>query len=277
MLTILFWNLNRRPLTHLIHALVREHDVDVVVLAETDIREATLLSALGSARKRAYYRAPGAPTRLKILTRFPSQYVRPVVDSGGIAIRQLIPPLGDDFLLVAVHLSSKLYQTDQDQAFISARLSRLIDRTEQAVGHSRTVLVGDLNMNPFESGMMAADGLHAVMDQRIACKGSRVVDGERRSFFYNPMWSLMGDASPGPAGTYYFNTGKQINLFWNTFDQVLVRPDLLSSFDNSKLKVLTEAGSTSLLSSAGHPDGIGGSDHLPILFCLDSRSQGGTA
>jgi len=135
---------------------------------------------------------------------------------------------------------------------------------EKKAGHFRTVVIGDLNMNPFEDGMVGSEGLHAVMVRAIANRRDRIVAGERRPFFYNPMWSYFGDDSEGPPGTYYRSFAKPINYHWNMFDQVLLRPDLLEAYDRGDVRILTRAGDTSLLTAAGTPlKSI--SDHLPIL------------
>ena len=70
-------------------------------------------------------------------------------------------PFGRELLIVAVHLPSKLYQTDDDQAFYARRLSEEISEQEKEIGHNRTMVIGDFNMDPFETGMILADGLHA--------------------------------------------------------------------------------------------------------------------
>ena len=103
-------------------------------------------------------------------------------------------PLGDDFLVVAVHLSSKLRKKTEDQIMSTLRLARYIREAEQNVGHQRTIILGDLNMNPFEVGVVGTEGLHGVMDRRTAAGISRVVHGEEYTFFYNPMWGKLGDA-----------------------------------------------------------------------------------
>jgi hypothetical protein len=54
--TFLFWNLNRKPLQHLLAALVEEHDVDVVLLVENKIPVTDLLQGcikLGSSHASA--------------------------------------------------------------------------------------------------------------------------------------------------------------------------------------------------------------------------------
>jgi hypothetical protein len=66
---------------------------------------------------------------------------------------------------------------------------------EKRVGHDRTIVVGDLNMNPFDAGIVGAEGLNAVMTKQIASQGGRKVDAVRYPFFYNPMWSHFGDST----------------------------------------------------------------------------------
>jgi hypothetical protein len=124
-------------------------------------------------------------------------------------------------------------------------------------------------MNPFESGMVSAAGLHAVMDRRIAREGSRVVQGREYPFFYNPMWGLLGDGSRGPAGTFFHRHAEQEAYFWNMFDQVLVRPALLDRFDFKDLAILDDTGAEPLVKDSGVPDRDVGSDHLPVLFRLN--------
>lgn len=79
------------------------------------------------------------------------------------------------------------------------------------------------------------------------------------------MWGLFGDATMGPPGTYYHDRSDHVTYYWNMFDQVLIRPELLGSFDNESLRILESDGENSLLSSLGRPDSSR-SDHLPILF-----------
>lgn len=151
---------------------------------------------------------------------------------------------------------------------MASQVSEKIRKVELENGTSRTVLVGDLNMNPFEKGVASADGLHAVMTRDIARKGKRKVVRDSYPFFYNLMWGRFGDTTEGPPGTYYRRGSEPTEYFWNTYDQVLVRPDLLDSFDDKSVKVLTEFGGTSFLRKSGIPDQSRVSDHLPLLFAL---------
>ena len=170
---------------------------------------------------------------------------------------------------MAVHLPSKLYWNESSQALESTELARLIVEQEAAAGHARTLLVGDLNMNPFEIGMAGAVGLHGVMTRQLASRQTRTIQGREYPFFYNPMWSRFGDRASGPAGTYYYDSAEHVNYFWNLFDQVLLRPSLLDRFSNDQLQILTVAGKVPLIREDGRINASVASDHLPILFRLD--------
>lgn len=269
MVTFLFWNINKKPLLESISWLVHNHDVDVLILAESQLNEIDVLKSLNLPGKPCFsIMPPGLPIAIKIYSRFSRRFVRAVRDAGGIAIRQIIPPIGLDVLLVAVHLPSKLHQAEQDQVLNCTRFARIVEEVESNIGHTRTLIIGDLNMNPFECGMVGAEGIHAVSDRRIAARGTRQVGGESRRFFYNPMWNYFGDAPPDPPGTYFYDTGTQVNLYWNIFDQVLIRPELLDAFSDENLRVVTEIGPRTLLSKSGRPDSNFASDHLPILLSL---------
>ena len=121
-------------------------------------------------------------------------------------------------------------------------------------------------MNPYEVGMFAADGFNAISSRKKVEARKRRGTEDRPYYFYNPMWNHLGDIQY-PPGTYYFE-GTPTEFDWHTLDQVLVRPDLLESFESAHVKIVTKAGGVSLLDHLGRPD-KNISDHLPILFTLD--------
>ncbi len=175
----------------------------------------------------------------------------------------------DEILLAAVHFPSKHDWSEDSQSLECTMLAEDIRRVEESAGHQQTVLVGDLNMNPFETGIVGAAGLHAVMDRSVAKRGTRVVQGRAYAFFYNPMWGLFGDGSRGPAGTFFHSRSEHKVFFWNTFDQVLVRPALLNRFRMDDLAIIDHTEHRSLLTASGIADRNAGSDHLPILFRMN--------
>ncbi|MGO9117708.1 MAG: hypothetical protein ACLQPD_08865 [Desulfomonilaceae bacterium] len=269
MTSFLFWNLNRKPIQTLVSRLAGRYEVDVILLAECSITPTVLLKELNQNATASYHYVPQLGcTKIQIFTRFSRRFIRAVYETDRLTVRHLKLPGLTDVLLAVTHFISKMHWSEHDQGLECGPLAESIRKTETKVGHSRTILVGDFNMNPFEFGVVSAGGLHAVMSRWDAEREERIVQSKRYPFFYNPMWSLLGDASIGPPGTYYYNDSAHNVLFWNMFDQVLVRPALLDRFHNVDLEVLTGDGSVSFLTPRGLPDSNLASDHLPILFRL---------
>lgn len=267
--SILFWNLDNKDLTSEICSLCNEHQVDILILSECNLNLIKLQLLLNETRHgKSVYLNPFNPSpRIQFLIKYPLSSLTIVHDSEYLSIRKISPPIGQEFLLAAVHLSSKLYYSSTDQLLSATRVIERIEEAEAQEGHDRTLIIGDFNMNPFEDGMVAAEAFHAVMDRRIAAKKHRMVQNLHKKMFYNPMWSRMGDTSLGPPGTYFLNKSGYVNLYWHTFDQILIRPDLLQFFNDENLKVITECDSQSLLKEF-RLDSKSFSDHLPIFFKL---------
>lgn len=201
MATFLFWNIKREEIQDIITTACKEHAVDVLILAECDFDPASLLLRLNSTADpyAPTYLLPFNPSdRLKFVTRYPIDSMEVILDDGGVAIRKVRPPVGREVLLIAVHLPSKLHRTEKEQLLYGTRVAEAIRDAEAAAGHSHSVVIGDFNMDPFEDGMIAAGSLHGVNAKNTALEISREVDGVVQQYFYNPMWSRLGDESDGP-------------------------------------------------------------------------------
>ena len=269
MVTFLFWNTNRKPLQNEIRTLVQAHQVDLVILSEVAASPVSLLQDLNSGATSDFHFAAGLCDRIRIFTRFSSDFLIATHESERISIRRLRLPARLEILVVAVNLSSKLYQSEDSQAFECLEIARTITEQEEKVGHERTLIVGDLNMNPFEKGLVSANGLNAVMSRQIASRRTRVVASREYRFFFNPMWAHFGDRADRPPGTYYYDRSEHVNYYWNILDQVIVRPDLMDRCDGESIKVLTKVGERSLLLDDGRPNNRDFSDHLPLLFEIE--------
>jgi hypothetical protein len=270
-ISFLFWNLKNRPLQHRLVRIVTSENVDVVALAECNVTPAEILAALNSPGIEPAFAEPETfdpSPKLRLFTRLPVARFRPQLNGANgrtvvyrVALTGRLP-----FLLALAHWPSKVNNDQQDQMLLAAEFVREIRQAEADSGIERTVLVGDLNMNPYEPGMIGAAGLHAVMTRERAGRGERTVDGRTYPFFYNPMWAFFGDRTSGPAGTFHHDTG-MVNPFWNIYDQVLLRPSLMNSL--RELRILESDGQQSLLTRSGVPNVANASDHLPLLFRLE--------
>ncbi|HEX9925912.1 MAG TPA: endonuclease/exonuclease/phosphatase family protein [Anaerolineae bacterium] len=268
MITFLFWNLNQKPLESMVANLTLRHDVDILMLVECKILSATILQTLNSIDKAQYFFTRSNCEKVVIYAKFSPEFFQPVLETNRLTIRELNLPGLTTILLAVTHFQSKRYWSDDSQAEEVLVLSKHILKAEEEAQHSRTILVGDLNMNPFETGLVSASKLNAVMTREIALRGSRTVAGRSYPYFYNPMWGHFGDADENPPGTYYYNGSEHKTFFWNIFDQVLLRPELVDVFQNESLKILSTDGTNSFL-KRGLPDSSVASDHLPIIFKLN--------
>lgn len=274
--TLMFWNICKNDVSDLIAGACIEHDVDILVLAESEIAESTLLAKLnqGSSIRTFAAIAPSLNKYVKIFTSLPLNCVRPLIDDGRLSITHVTPPIGEEFLLAAMHLPSKAFLDASTQYQSVRRVRQIIENTEDKLGIDKTVLIGDLNANPFEESISASDGFHAIMDASIALKLSRNVQGESRSYFYNPMWNCFGDAEGKPPGTYYYNnSGANTNYFWNIFDQIMFRPGLIRYFKHQNLKLVTSIGNSNLMTNGTINQLF--SDHLPLVCTLNTEYGNG--
>jgi hypothetical protein len=262
----LFWNINRQPVASLIAELATLHQVDVVVLAESATSKAEMLMVLNRDTANRFRYAPGLSRRITMFTRFSRRFLRPRFESDYLSIRALELPGRDAVLVAAVHLSSKLWRSNESQIVGCVEVAQEIIRVEDRAGHRRTVLVGDFNMNPFEVGMVSAGGFNAVTSRAIASRYTRTVHGREYPFFYNPMWSHFGDSRSETAGSYYYDAGEHVNYYWHLFDQVLLRPELAARFRPDWLQIIKAIGPRSLVTDDGRPNSAVASDHLPIVF-----------
>jgi len=270
MITFLFWNIAKRPLSQTISALVSENNVDILILAENEIPVAELLDLLNPpANVRFNFVAPPIPiagSKVDIFFGFDPAFLQPQTDTRRATFRRVLLPGRQEFLLCGVHFQSRYVWEETDQAHESVEFNRIIRDAENSAGHSRTVVVGDLNMNPFSQGLTAANGFNAVMTRQIALTKNRTVADREHPFFFNPMWTLFGDGEVRPGGTFYMQPPGYNSLYWNMLDQVLIRPQLIPHFDLSSLKILAEYQGGRLVAENGRPSM---SDHLPILFKLN--------
>jgi endonuclease/exonuclease/phosphatase family metal-dependent hydrolase len=275
--TFLFWNLRLKLLQRRIARVVRQHRVDVIILAECAIPEEELLGALAREGEKSFIRIPFvAFSRVRIYSSLPRKCFEPVVrEEEHYAIRVLQVPQGIDILLAVAHLASPLRKKPSDLRSICAGFADDIRRAEQEMVNERTLVVGDLNVNPYHDGMLDVRGLNAVGDRHTVRRKDPRTFGRavkmRFRMFYNPMWSHLGDATQ-PAGTYYYDkSNPEVDPLWNIFDQVLLRVGLLDRFQTNDLRILTSDGQASLVTADGRPDAERASDHLPVVFRLDLR------
>lgn len=269
LLNVLFWNVGKKDLTAQIVNLARSRTIDIIVLAENPVSSIQLIRALNT--DGPYY-FPNNPisqcTKITIVTRFHYDFITPVEEDSRLTTRHVKLPTGEDFLLTGLHLVDKRSSSSESQNEAAWLVAGQLGRVESRLKLDRHVVLGDFNMNPFETGMIGANGFHGTMSSKVAERGSRVVQQQEYSYFYNPTWSLFGDLNKDASGTYYYQRAEHVSYQWNVFDQVLLRPSMISNFIKDSLEVVQTDSVTSLLTEQNVPDKNTYSDHLPLFFTL---------
>ncbi len=265
MCRIVFWNLKRKDLTHLVCNLAASTKADVLVFNECAAPIEKTLQALRSNVNKGFF----VPTS-NSTDRFHCFCRDSVLDLVEVhkGIRTSVRKLrlrARPILLALVHgVDFRNYDSSARQSFAQS-LAEELRFVQSEQGHNRLILMGDLNMNPFDPGMNLPTGLNAMMTRACVTAGHRTYLGIQYDFYYNPMWSLFGDGSKGPAGTVY-DTSSQGPYGWNMLDQVVINHSVLNEFQ--EVTIMTQAGSTCLIDARGRPDTKVASDHLPISVKL---------
>lgn len=182
---------------------------------------------------------------------------------------------GEKLLVVPIHFPSKVFLSEKKQYLLAKRYKSII--TEFAVNNdfSKTIIVGDFNMNPFEDGLIGIDCFHAISSREIA-KQPHSFYSIPIECYYNPTWALHGDFKyqtkvEKPAGTYYLERAENIDYYWSLFDQVIMSPNAIPHFNEGSLQLIHEWGAgvkrINLLKD-GVPNKSLYSDHLPLIFKL---------
>ncbi len=264
-INFLVWNIDEKALDVRIGRLAIATQADVVVLVEPGNTTAVVRSALAALGPCEVVSEPDSP--IAVFSRSPALVVGTVLNSWRWQILTLRAAGRPELLLAVTHLPSKNDVGEDTQLSSAIAFCRDIERQESLRGHARTVVAGDLNMNPFERGVMFNHAFNATATRSIAERETRSVQHVGYPLFYNPMWGCFGDRTRGAPGSFYRSAGEAVNYHWNIYDQVLVRPALTDALGS--VRILDHDGQESLLTANGLPDKQNGSDHLPLYFRLN--------
>jgi endonuclease/exonuclease/phosphatase family metal-dependent hydrolase len=285
-MVIAFWNINNNTdIADLLIDFVKENEVDILLLAESEKKsngsratkvDDIILDFIIKTKKqtlvRDYKFIPNRDFRVKILSSFsPSCFKQKSYlfkSTRWTALYITIPNI-IDINLFPVHFHSKVNWSDASQALECVNFSRDISLIENDTNCYNTILIGDFNMNPFESGIIGANGLNAVQDLNYAHSKphGKDIDGTFYKYFYNPMWNHFGDKTL-PYGTHYYRSSGHYSLDWNIFDQIIIRPQMKSYLKVDSFKIINTIFGKNLLNKNNRLN-KNISDHLPILIDLN--------
>lgn len=241
-------------------------NADVVVLNENNVSRTATLQALQKNVSMDFY-CPNSSSkeRFHCFSRHRELDLSEVHSGSRTSVRKL--QIGRQRVLLAiVHgVDIRNYDPETRQS-LAQSLADDMRFVKDQQNTNKLILLGDFNMNPYDRPMNLAAGLNAMMTKSCVERGSRRHNDKEYEFYYNPMWGLFGDNTNGPAGTVY-DTSNQGPYGWSMFDQVIINHSIVELFHD--VRILTDAGTESLMDKKGRPDVNKASDHFPILvkFC----------
>ncbi len=167
-------------------------------------------------------------------------------------------------LIAAIHNVSKMSGGTFDQLGVLQRTCTDLTEQEIKFQSKNSIMVGDFNINPFEEISVSSDSLFAIPYKEELKDTTAVRQGIVREKFFNPSWKFLSNQE-APYASYYYNSSKSVNYYWNMFDQVIVRPQLINAFNMDSFSIITETKTCQLMLN-GKPNKNNFSDHLPIFF-----------
>lgn len=257
--------MNRKDLTEHVCELADSTEADAVVLLENTASGNHTLRALRKNVSTQFSMTSASPTcRFQCFCRDRTLDMSEVHSAERVSVRNL--RINSKRLLLALVHGHDIRNYDRESRQSSAQeIATALNLVKEQQDTNRIVLMGDFNMNPYDRGMNLAAGFNAMMTKSCVKRGTRQSLGKKYEFYYNPMWSLFGDNTEGPAGTVY-DTSSQGPYGWSMLDQVLISHSIVDMFHN--VTILTQAGSHTLMKPNGRPDSRNASDHFPILLKL---------
>lgn len=176
-------------------------------------------------------------------------------------------------LIAAIHNVSKMSGGTFDQLNVLQRICSDLTEQETKFQSKNSIMVGDFNINPFEETSVSPNSLFAIPYKEELKNTTAVRQGIVREKFFNPSWKFLSNQK-APYASYYYNSSKSDNYYWNMFDQVIVRPRLINAFNMDSFSIITESETCQLMLN-GKPNKNNFSDHLPIFFNIKEEKING--
>lgn len=278
-MNILFWNLNRspvskkehyerEPITKYVKECLLENHVDIAIFAEHSgcnglnrpvlEREAGFRFVVGLEEE--YAGKIGGKVTLAVSHTADAELRR----EGKRYALYSLNCSGKRYILAGVHLSDRRSSPESSARIrIAHDLLDEIRKLEETEHCFNTIIIGDFNANPYDEEMLQIDSFNAALFKDVIRNDEvRYWDGKPYRRLYNPTLHFLSE-EPKNYGSYYLNKGERPAV-WNCLVQALVSRPLID--DVQDLQYLRIIGHTSLMNRSAPDDSI--SDHLPLLVGL---------
>lgn len=169
------------------------------------------------------------------------------------------------FVIAAAHLVDRMSSADPEPRLVVIRkMIDVIHGYENELSIKRTIVMGDLNANPYDKELLLPNAFNAMLCKGIVRnKTGRTWYGNEYPFLYSPTIHWLSEELENYGSFYY--SGDCSNPIWNCYDQALVSPELMDSINS--YSYLKRIGDRDLIAKVRPNSKI--SDHLPLLVDIN--------
>lgn len=176
----------------------------------------------------------------------------------------------NDITIISVHFPSQMNHHMDALRNNLRRFRNIIDEEIGSSTEKSILVIGDVNVNPYEPAMINFDGFMAT-NSISARKSIKSIDDERREPYYNATWRLYSDnifpgtkKFPRPSGSSYDI------IEFHLLDQVLTSFKFREIIESDEISIITKTSNYNLLNNKTYKNKkiykIDYSDHLPLFY-----------
>ncbi len=224
-LTFTYWNTKNIDSADIIIDILKQEKPILFFLSEFNIENSNDLESKLIGKDYEVFENPGCE-RITVLKRIDIN-IELNLQSKFFTILNLVD---NDMFIVSLHLPSQMYQSLDSLKEILRNLRNTIDEDIGSSAETKILIIGDFNVNPYESPMINYDGF--VSTNSPKAKHTINYSGLSRTTYYNPTWQLYSRNNfPGtkqfkrPSATSYDV------IEFHYLDQVLISQKLLENMD----------------------------------------------
>lgn len=263
---LLFWNVRGNPVSEYVARCAIEHESDIVCLAEHGAVSPNDLCHALRGRYKWVNRAMGCDC-IRVFAK-DNIDVHEVFEQDRFVICSLRFH-AEQYVLAATHLPDRHNHPEPDlrNRCIRRMMVEVADH-ERATGCNDSIVIGDLNADPYDPELTQLDTFNATPFKEVAMRApSRLSEGEAFRVMYNPTRLSLGE-EPRNYGSFYWSQDQRA-MRWHCLDQVLVSASLANKVSN--VSYLRNIGDEGLIASVAPIGRI--SDHLPLLVSIEGEDS----
>lgn len=168
---ILFWNTNRNKINQYIADIVRDYNIDVLIMAEYEDKKIELENLLQSYNKPLIECNTLGCDRIVFWSNYAD--VEPGIQDTYYSI-QIIKK---EYIVCCAHLFTDLHGDRSDERLaIIQQIMQEIRKLEEEINSRKTIIIGDLNEMPYGRGCLNANGFHGLPALKIDDTATRSVN-----------------------------------------------------------------------------------------------------